>query len=45
VVHFAGNVLAHVPAKATSEIAEDLKAIFKVRREKTAKALAEEFVE
>ena len=28
-----------------SEIAEDLKAIFKVRREETAKALAEEFVE
>jgi transposase-like protein len=45
VVHFARNVLAHVPAKATSEVAEDLKAIFKVRREKTAKALAKEFVE
>ncbi len=28
-----------------SEVAEDLKAIFKVRRVKTAKALAEEFVE
>jgi putative transposase len=28
-----------------SEIAEDLKAIFKVRREETAKALVEEFVE
>jgi transposase-like protein len=27
------------------EVAEDLKAIFKVRREKTARALAEEFVE
>ena len=44
VVHFQRNVLAHVPAKATAEVAEDLKAIFKVRREKTAKALAEEFV-
>ena len=28
-----------------SEVAEDLKAIFKVRREKTARALAEEFIE
>jgi transposase-like protein len=28
-----------------AEVAEDLKAIFKVRREKTARALAEEFVE
>ena len=28
-----------------AEVAEDLKAIFKVRREKTALALAEEFVE
>lgn len=38
------NVLAHVPTSAMGEVAEDLKAIFKVRREKTAKALAEEFV-
>jgi transposase-like protein len=45
VVHFERNVLAHVPASSMSEVAEDLKAIFKVRREKTAKALAEEFVE
>ena len=45
VVHFERNVLAHVPASAMSEVAEDLKAIFKVRREKTARALAEEFVE
>jgi putative transposase len=45
IVHFARNVLAHVPASAMSEVAEDLKAIFKVRREKTAKALVEEFVE
>jgi len=43
-VHFQRNVLAHVPASAMGEVAEDLKAIFKVRREKTAKALAEEFV-
>ena len=44
-VHFERNVLAHVPASEMSEVAEDLKAIFKVRRQKTAKALAEEFVE
>ena len=45
VVHFERNVLAHVPKSATGEVAEDLKAIFKVRREKTARALAEEFAQ
>ena len=45
IVHFERNVLAHVPASSTAEVAEDLKAIFKVRRQKTARALAEEFVE
>ena len=45
VVHFERNVLSRVPASSMSEVAEDLKAIFKVRREKTALALAEEFVE
>lgn len=45
IVHFERNVLSHVPASSTGEVAEDLKAIFKVRREKTARALAEEFVE
>ncbi len=44
-VHFERNVLAHVPASSMGEVAEDLKAIFKVRRKKTARALAEEFVE
>jgi putative transposase len=44
VVHFQRNVVAHVPASSMGEVAEDLKAIFKVRREKTARALAEEFV-
>ena len=43
-VHFERNVLSHVPAGEMSEVAEDLKAIFKVRREKTAMALAKEFV-
>jgi putative transposase len=45
VVHFERNVLSHVPATSIGEVAEDLRAIFKVRREKTARALAEEFVE
>jgi putative transposase len=45
IVHFERNVLAHVPASSVGEVAEDLKAIFKVRREKTARSLAEEFVE
>jgi putative transposase len=45
VVHFERNVLSHVPAPSMAEVAEDLKAIFKVRRKKSAQALAEEFVE
>ena len=45
VVHFQRNVLADVPASSMGEVAEDLKAIFKVRRQKTALTLAEEFVE
>jgi putative transposase len=45
VVHFERNVLSHVPASSMAEVAEDLKAAFKVRREKTARALAGEFVE
>jgi putative transposase len=43
-VHFERNVLSHVPSSEMSEVAEDLSAIFKVRREKTARALAKEFV-
>jgi putative transposase len=38
------NVLSHVPASAMGEVAEDLKVIFKVRRQRTARALAEEFI-
>ncbi len=45
VVHFERNVLAHVPASSMAEVAQDLKAIFRVRRKKTAEALAEEFAE
>jgi transposase-like protein len=44
-VHFERNVLAHVPASSMEGVAQDLKVIFKVRREKTARALTEEFVE
>jgi putative transposase len=45
VVHFERNELCSVPSSEMSEVAEDLRAIFRVRREKTARALAEEFVE
>ena len=45
VVHFARNVLSHVPTTSMEEVAHDLKAIFKVRREKSARALGEEFIE
>ncbi len=41
----AQRALSHVPASSMAEVAQDLKAIFKVRREKTALALTEEFVE
>jgi putative transposase len=44
-VHFERNVLSHVPSTSMAEVAEDLKAIFKVRRLKTAETLTEEFVE
>jgi putative transposase len=45
VVHFERNVLSDVPASSRAEVAQDLKALFRVRREKTARALAEGFVE
>jgi putative transposase len=44
-VHFERNILAHVPTSSMAEVAQDIKAIFKVRRKKTAEALTEEFVE
>jgi putative transposase len=44
VVHFERNVLSHVARSSMEEVAHDLKAIFKVRREKSARALAEEFI-
>jgi putative transposase len=45
VVHFERNVLSQVPTTSVEEVTHDLKAIFKVRREKSARALAEEFIE
>ena len=45
VVHFERNVLSQVPSSSMAEVAEDLKAVFKVSREKTARALAKEFSE
>ncbi len=39
------NVLSHVSASTVDEVVEDLKAVFKVRKEKTARTLAEEFAE
>ena len=43
--HFERNVFSHVLASVMGEVAENLKAIFKVRCEKTVLALAEEFVD
>jgi putative transposase len=43
-VHVERNVPSHVPPDSMAEVAEDLKPIFRVRRERTAKALVEEFV-
>lgn len=45
VVHFERNVLAHVPASSSKEVAEDLKVVFKAKRISTARALAQDFVE
>jgi putative transposase len=44
VVHFQRNVLCHVPASDTAEVASDLPGIFAVHREETARGLAEAFV-
>ncbi len=44
VAHFERNVLVHVPSSSMAEVAQDLKAIFKIRRRKTAETLAEEFI-
>jgi putative transposase len=45
VVHFARDVLSRVPASSMADAAEDLKAVFGVRRKKSALALAREFLE
>jgi putative transposase len=43
--HFQRNVLAHVPISEAGEVAADFWAIFGVRREETARALAQAFQE
>jgi putative transposase len=42
VVHFKLSLLSHVPTSSTVEVAQDPKAIFKVSRQKTAPAPAQE---
>jgi putative transposase len=44
-VHFMRNVMSAVPAAEVKEVASDLKEVFKVRREASARRLADEFVE
>jgi putative transposase len=44
-VHFMRNVLSAVPSTEMAEVASDLKEIFKVSRESSARRLAEEFAE
>lgn len=44
VVHFERNILAQVPARDMKEVAEDLRAIFNVSRESSARHLAQEFI-
>lgn len=45
IAHFQRNVLCHVPAQDTAEVAADLSGLFSVHREETAKGLAEAFTE
>ena len=45
IVHFERNILAHVPAAEMRVVADDLKGIFAVRREETARQLAQQFSE
>jgi hypothetical protein len=41
-VHFERSTLSHVPTSSTVGVAQDSKAIFKVSRQKTALAPAQE---
>jgi transposase-like protein len=43
--HFMRNVLSAVPSTEMAEVASDLKEVFKVSRESSARRLAEEFTE
>ncbi|KOX90742.1 Transposase, Mutator family [Thermus aquaticus] len=45
VVHFMGNVLAHVPQSERGVVAEELQEVFVARRRGTAESLARGFVE
>lgn len=45
VIYFERNVVAHVPTSSMTEVTEHLRAIFKARRAKTARAPGEEFAE
>lgn len=45
IVHFERNILAHVPATEMRAVADDLKSIFAVKREETARQLAQQFSE
>jgi putative transposase len=44
-VHFMRNVLGAVPSTEMAEVASDLKDVFKVSRESSARRLAEEFAQ
>jgi putative transposase len=41
-VHFERSVLSHLPTSSMVEVVQDPKAIFKVRRKKTTRALAQD---
>jgi transposase-like protein len=45
VVHSECNVLSHVSTASMAEVAQDLKANFELRRQKTVRALVKELVE
>ena len=44
-VHFQRNVLAHVPSEQMKDVAADLKAVFAVGKDETARRLAGEFIQ
>jgi putative transposase len=44
-VHFQRNVLAHAPSQQMKSVAEDLKAVFAVGKDETARRLARQFID